>query len=80
MAEPNMELTTSEKKLIRAYRSYSGTTGKDPSQNWLAAELGVNVNSVRWAMRKLKEKGFMTEKKVTTKRLVLSAKGKRVEL
>jgi len=75
-----MELTTSEKDTLRAYREWFTQHGVEPSYRQLARVLGVDYSAVRYSLKRMVVKGYMKERPVTQIRLTLNAKGKKVEL
>lgn len=75
-----MELTTSEKDILRGYRAWLERYGVEPSYRQLAREIGVDWSTVRYGLKRMVVKGYMKERPVTQIRLTLNAKGKKVEL
>ena len=74
----NTEITTTEKNIIHAWRRYQKQTGVLPSQRWLASELEMQPFAVRWALKRLEEKGYLREQKYQATRLVLTPKARRL--
>jgi Mn-dependent DtxR family transcriptional regulator len=77
---PNLELTTTEKAVLREYIKHIEATGVEPTKAWLSRKLKLHYNSVVDCYRRLKNKGYMKEEKITTTRLTLSAKAKKAAL
>jgi DNA-binding MarR family transcriptional regulator len=78
--KPNEELTTTEKNALIAYRDHLERFGAPPTLRWIAKQVGVVHSAAGYLMKRLREKGYMQEKKVTATRLVLSQKGKKAPL
>ncbi len=74
MPPKNLELTTAERLFIKHWKAHVAAYRKPPTQRWLADQLDCYVNSVQHLQKKLKEKGYLREKKITATRLELSAK------
>ena len=77
---PNLELTTSEKEVLRVYRELLEQHRKPPTFRAMADVLGISPGAVHYCTRRLAEKGYMKETPVTSVRLTLSAKGKKAAL
>ncbi len=78
--KPNLELTTTEKELLRAYREHLEKYGAPPSLRQLGEYIGVVHSAANYLLQRLRDKGYMQEKKITSTRLMLSSKGKKVAL
>jgi DNA-binding MarR family transcriptional regulator len=78
--KPNNELTTSEKEALRAYREHLDKYGAPPTLRQLGEYLGIVHSAAQYTLRRLHEKGYMQEKRVTSTRLMLSSKGKKAPL
>jgi SOS-response transcriptional repressor LexA len=77
---PNKELTTSEKTTLRAMRKHIEEHNTPPSYRQLCAATGFAIGTIQHHLRSLKEKGYVTEKKITSIRLGPSLKGRKVAL
>lgn len=77
---PNFELTTSEKEVLRMYREYFEQYRKAPTYRAMAEALNITPGAAHYTVKRLAEKGFMRETPVTSIRLTLSTKGKKVAL
>lgn len=77
MPVKNLELTTGERMLVEEWKRHVAKYGKPPTQRHLASHLGVYPNSVQHMIKRLREKGYIGEKKITATRLVLTTKAMR---
>jgi len=73
----NVELTTAEKLALGEWRRYQDDHGNPPTHRYLADKLGVYPNAVQHIIKKLREKGYLREEKITKTRLTLSAKARK---
>ena len=78
--KPNHELLTTDKNALRFYREYLDQHGHAPSYQQVGDAIGLTMSGARYALQRLRDKGYMQEKPVTAVRLVLSMKGRKVEL
>lgn len=74
----NKELTTTEKNVLLRYREEFDATGEPPNITAMARDLKMQRSSVVYAIKTLKEKGYMQDKRITVVRLTPSAKGRKV--
>jgi SOS-response transcriptional repressor LexA len=79
-SKPNYELTTIEKEALRLYREHLEKYGAPPSLRQLGRQLDMVHSGVAHLLGRLRDKGYMQERKVTAVRLMLSSKGKKVAL
>lgn len=77
---PNSELSTTEKEVLRIYREHIEAHGQPPSVAHVARMVGCMRNTVYASLKSLAKKGYYRERPVTETRLVLSSKGKKVQL
>jgi DNA-binding transcriptional regulator YhcF (GntR family) len=77
---PNDELTTSEKRCLAAFRKHVERYKSEPTIRWLAEQLEVYPNTITYALKKLRGKGFLEDKPITVIRIKLSERGKKVPL
>ncbi len=75
--KPNDELTTTERRLLLAYREHLEKYGAPPSLRQLGEYIGIVHSAAAYLLKRLQEKGYMQEKRVTSVRLMLSPKGKK---
>lgn len=78
--KPNHELLTTDKNALRFYREYVEQHGHSPSYQRVASAIGLTPSGARYALQRLRDKGYLQEKPVTAVRLTLSAKGKAAKL
>lgn len=80
LAKPNLELTTTRKRLLQLYQSHLDAHGAPPSIRWLARELEMYPFAVRYQLQKLEEAGLLrpAKKQITVMRL--SAKARKAAL
>lgn len=79
-SKPNYELTTVEKEALRVYREHIDKYGAPPSLRQLGQYLDMVHSAAGTLLRRLRDKGYMQEKKITVTRLMLSSKGKKAPL
>ena len=79
-SKPNHELTSIEKEAVRVYREHIDKYGAPPSLRQLGQYLNMVHSAAHHLLGRLRDKGYMQEKKVTVTRLMLSAKGKKAPL
>ncbi len=75
--KPNEELTTTQRKVLRAYRAHLDKHGAEPSLRVLGAAVGIEWSGVRYQLQRLQAMGYIAAKKVTRVQLSLSAKGRK---
>ena len=78
--KPNEELITTDKNVLRFYRAFIAEHGSEPSYKQVGEGCALTVSGARYALMRLKDKGFLQDKKITQIRLTLSMKGRKVEL
>lgn len=78
--KPNEELLTTDKNALRFYRQYLEEHGHTPTYQQVANATDLSVSGARYAIQRLRDKGYLQEKPITEMRLTLSAKGKAVKL
>lgn len=74
----NLALTTSEERALNAWKSHLEKTGTHPSKRHLARVLSLSPTAAAYLVKKLQEKGYLREEKITATRLTLTAKAKKV--
>ena len=76
----NRELTTAQKQALDAYRRHCDKNQQSPpTVRELAGYLGKSPNAAFALIGKLREKGYLTMKPVTTIRPRLTAKAKKAQ-
>jgi SOS-response transcriptional repressor LexA len=78
--KPNQELLTTDKNALRFYRQYVEEHGHSPTYQQVADATELSPSGARYALQRLRDKGYLQEKPITAMRLTLSAKGKAVKL
>lgn len=78
--KPNEELLTTDKNALRFYRQYLDEHGHTPTYQQVADATELSPSGARYALQRLRDKGYLQEKPVTAMRLTLSAKGRAVKL
>jgi SOS-response transcriptional repressor LexA len=75
----NLELTSTQKEALAAYRRITDKQGGEPpTVRQLAEALGKSSSAAQELIRHLREKGYLTMKPVTFVRSKLTAKARRV--
>lgn len=78
--KPNHELLTTDKSALKFYRDYFEQHGHTPTYQQVGDAIGLTPSGARYALQRLRDKGYLQEKPITAMRLTLSAKGKAAKL
>lgn len=79
MPPKNTELTTTNRAAWMAFKKLTDRLGTEPSVRQLAAALGVSHQAAHYQIGQLREKGYLGERRITARRLMLTAKGRQAK-